>query len=147
MSASPPSPEQVLRRLTPRTRAVFITHILGFNALDDRLLALQQEAEAVAADAVARFGPTHDSWMCGFSREFSRELGGRGWLGMTWPAEHGGGGRPPLDRGAEVPSNGERSATTRWAAGRQDPRGGPYAVRIQWIRATTRRTCIPCHGP
>ncbi len=30
--------EQVLRKLTPRTRAVFITHILGFNALDDRLL-------------------------------------------------------------------------------------------------------------
>jgi alkylation response protein AidB-like acyl-CoA dehydrogenase len=67
-------------------------------ALDDRLLALQQEAEAVAADAVARFGATHDSWMCGFSREFSRELGRRGWLGMTWPVEHGGGGRPPIER-------------------------------------------------
>jgi CDP-4-dehydro-6-deoxyglucose reductase, E1 len=31
--------EQVLRKLTPRTRAVFVTHVLGFNALDDRLLA------------------------------------------------------------------------------------------------------------
>jgi CDP-4-dehydro-6-deoxyglucose reductase, E1 len=30
--------EQVLERLTPRTRAVFLTHILGYNALTDRLL-------------------------------------------------------------------------------------------------------------
>jgi len=30
--------EEVLRRLTPRTRAVFITHILGYNALTSRLL-------------------------------------------------------------------------------------------------------------
>lgn len=30
--------EQVLRKVTPRTRAVFVTHILGFNALDDRLI-------------------------------------------------------------------------------------------------------------
>ena len=67
-------------------------------ALDDRLRRLRAEAEAVAADAVARFGSVHDSWMCGFSRDFSRELGARGWLGMTWPTEHGGGGRPPIER-------------------------------------------------
>jgi alkylation response protein AidB-like acyl-CoA dehydrogenase len=67
-------------------------------ALDDRLRRLRTEAEAVAADAVARFGSIHDSWMCGFSRELSRELGARGWLGMTWPTEHGGGGRPPIER-------------------------------------------------
>ena len=30
--------EEVLRKLTPRTRAVFITHILGYNALTPRLL-------------------------------------------------------------------------------------------------------------
>ncbi len=29
---------EVLRKLTPRTRAVFLTHILGYNALDERLL-------------------------------------------------------------------------------------------------------------
>lgn len=32
-------PEQVLRAVTHRTRAVFLTHVLGYNALDDRLLA------------------------------------------------------------------------------------------------------------
>jgi CDP-6-deoxy-D-xylo-4-hexulose-3-dehydrase len=30
--------EQVIARLTPRTRAVFLTHILGYNALTQRLL-------------------------------------------------------------------------------------------------------------
>src|SRR5260370_37444692 len=30
--------EQVLARITPRTRAVFLTHILGYNALSQRLL-------------------------------------------------------------------------------------------------------------
>jgi CDP-6-deoxy-D-xylo-4-hexulose-3-dehydrase len=30
--------EQVISRLTPRTRAVFLTHILGYNALSQRLL-------------------------------------------------------------------------------------------------------------
>jgi CDP-6-deoxy-D-xylo-4-hexulose-3-dehydrase len=31
-------PGQVLERLTPRTRALFLTHVLGYNALDRRLL-------------------------------------------------------------------------------------------------------------
>jgi CDP-4-dehydro-6-deoxyglucose reductase, E1 len=31
-------PQQVLARITPRTRAVFLTHVLGYNALDDLLL-------------------------------------------------------------------------------------------------------------
>ena len=30
--------EQVIARLTPRTRAVFLTHILGYNALSQKLL-------------------------------------------------------------------------------------------------------------
>ncbi len=64
----------------------------------DEQRALRADAAAVAADAVARFGRANDSWINGFSREFSRELGQRGWIGMTWPAAVGGGGRPPIDR-------------------------------------------------
>src|SRR5882672_3184333 len=30
--------DEVLRKITPRTRAVFLTHILGYSALDERLL-------------------------------------------------------------------------------------------------------------
>ena len=60
--------------------------------------ALRAEAAQVAADGVARYGRHNDSWMNGYSKEFSRELAARGWIGMVWPAEHGGGGRPPIDR-------------------------------------------------
>jgi len=62
------------------------------------LLTLQKEAEEVAADAIARYGRYPDTWINGFSREFSRELGARGWIGMTWPKEYGGGGRSVLER-------------------------------------------------
>ena len=33
-----------------------------------------------------------------FSREFLRALGQRGWIGLTWPVEFGGGGRPMIDQ-------------------------------------------------
>ena len=61
-------------------------------------IALRNEARDVARDAVARYGRFNDAWMNGYSTEFSRELGRRGWIGLTWPVEFGGGGRPPLDR-------------------------------------------------
>ena len=59
---------------------------------------LRARARAVADDAVERFGRHNDSWMNGYSKEFSRELGAQGFIGMTWPTEVGGGGRPPIDR-------------------------------------------------
>jgi alkylation response protein AidB-like acyl-CoA dehydrogenase len=62
------------------------------------LLALRAEAEEVAAKAAAAYGVSDDGWIVGQSREFSRELGRRGWIGMTWPVEYGGHGRTPLER-------------------------------------------------
>ena len=59
---------------------------------------LRDEARAFARDAVLRFGRSNDSWINGYSREVSRELGARGWIGMGWPKQYGGGERPPLDR-------------------------------------------------
>ena len=44
------------------------------------------------------FVPQCDSWLRGFDRGFSRKLGARGWLGMTWPVSYGGGGRTPSER-------------------------------------------------
>jgi alkylation response protein AidB-like acyl-CoA dehydrogenase len=67
-------------------------------ALPAELDALRKEAEAVAAEAVARRGRHADSWINGYDREFSKECAARGWIGMTWPTEHGGGGRTPLER-------------------------------------------------
>ena len=54
------------------------------------LLALRAEAEEAADKAIAEYGEHDDAWINGYSREFSRELGRRGWLGMTWPKEYGG---------------------------------------------------------
>lgn len=66
--------------------------------LDDDLHALKAEAETFASAAVAKYGRFNDSWLCSFSRECSQELAERGWIGMTWPKEFGGGGRSPVDR-------------------------------------------------
>jgi acyl-CoA dehydrogenase len=44
------------------------------------------------------FTPSVNSWMDGHDPAFSRRLGERGWIGMTWPAEYGGGARTPLER-------------------------------------------------
>ena len=85
------------------------------------LVALREKAAAVAADAVARYGRHNDSWMNGYSKEFSRELASHGWIGMTWPVEHGGGGRPPLERlivGEEMITAGAPIAAS-WFGDRQ----------------------------
>jgi alkylation response protein AidB-like acyl-CoA dehydrogenase len=62
------------------------------------LLALQAEAEEVAAKAVAAYGVHDDGWINGHARELSRELGRRGWIGMMWPVEYGGHGRTAIER-------------------------------------------------
>jgi len=62
-------------------------------------IALREKAAAVAADAVARYGRSNDSWINGYSKEFSKELAGHGWIGMTWPDNPYSGPRlPGIDR-------------------------------------------------
>lgn len=42
---------------------------------------------------------THaDSWLSGYSSEFSKKIGEKGWIGMTWPKEFGGQERSAIDR-------------------------------------------------
>jgi alkylation response protein AidB-like acyl-CoA dehydrogenase len=60
--------------------------------------ALRTRARQIAQDAVKRYGRFNDTWMNGYSKEFSAELGALGWIGMTWPTEFGGGGRPAIER-------------------------------------------------
>ena len=67
-------------------------------ALGPELDALRDRAREVAALGVAEFGSHTDSWINGFSKEFSRVLAAEGWIGMTWPVEFGGGGRPAIER-------------------------------------------------
>ncbi len=83
---------------------------------------LRAEAASVAADAVARFGRSNDSWINGYSKEFSRELAARGWIGMTWPDNpYSGKASPPIDRlivGEEMIKAGAPIAAS-WFADRQ----------------------------
>ena len=60
--------------------------------------ALRERARAVAAEGVAAYGRHNDSWINGFSKDFAKVMADNGWIGSTWPVDHGGGGRPPIDR-------------------------------------------------
>src|SRR4051812_27280543 len=53
--------EQVLAKLTPRTRAVFLTHVLGYNALSRRLLdELQTRGVPLIEDVCESHGATFE---------------------------------------------------------------------------------------
>lgn len=96
-------------------------------ALDDGLLALAAEADTVAAEWADPV--PEDSWMVGHCPAFSVELARRGWLGMTWPVEHGGGGRPPIERFVvyEALIAGGAPVAASWFADRQI---GPTLLRF-----------------
>jgi alkylation response protein AidB-like acyl-CoA dehydrogenase len=82
---------------------------------------LRAQARKVAEAAVARHGRHNDSWINGYSKEFAREMAALGWIGMTWPTEFGGGGRPAIDRlivGEELIAAGAPIAAM-WFADRQ----------------------------
>ena len=52
--------DEVLRKITPRTRAVFLTHILGYNAVSDKLLReLEARKVPLIEDACESHGATH----------------------------------------------------------------------------------------
>ncbi len=82
---------------------------------------LRMHARKVAAEAVERYGRHNDSWINGFSKDFAKEMAAHGWIGMTWPTEYGGGGRPDIDRlivGEELIAAGAPIAAM-WFADRQ----------------------------
>jgi alkylation response protein AidB-like acyl-CoA dehydrogenase len=82
-------------------------------------------AEELAAGSFT----THvDTWLSGVDPEFSRKLGARGWLGMTWPKEYGGHERSAMERYAvteELLAAGAPVAA-HWIADRQS---GPNLLR------------------
>jgi acyl-CoA dehydrogenase len=98
-------------------------------------LSIVQRTRAAVRDFVhgqlagGAFTPMTDSWMQGFSPEFSRALGARGWLGMTWPRRWGGKDASALERFAvaeELLAHGAPVAA-HWMAERQT---GPLLLRF-----------------
>jgi alkylation response protein AidB-like acyl-CoA dehydrogenase len=85
--------------------------------------------EFLAAErAAGNFTPQVDSWQSSADPSFSRKLGERGWLGMTWPTRYGGHERSALERYAvteELLIAGAPVAA-HWIADRQS---GPNLLR------------------
>ena len=64
------------------------------------LTELRLEVRAFLAEQVSAgaFVPHVDTWLTRWDRDFTRELGRRGWLGMVVPTAYGGQGRTYLER-------------------------------------------------
>jgi acyl-CoA dehydrogenase len=91
--------------------------------------------------------PHCDAWMSSFDPAFSRALGQRGWIGMTWPARYGGAHRPAGERLAVIEELLAAGApvAAHWFADRQV---GPALLRIgserqraRYLPAITRGEC------
>ena len=64
------------------------------------LTGLRHEVRTFLAEQIeaGAFVPHVDTWLTRWDRDFTRELGRRGWLGMVVPPEYGGQGRSYLER-------------------------------------------------
>jgi acyl-CoA dehydrogenase len=62
--------------------------------------ALRTEVRAFLAQeiSVGTFDPHHPGYSESYDRDFSRRVGAKGWIGMTWPKEYGGHERSQLER-------------------------------------------------
>jgi 3-oxocholest-4-en-26-oyl-CoA dehydrogenase alpha subunit len=114
--------------------------------LTDAELELQREVRQFAQMELATesFSPGLGMFS-GFSREFSRKLGRRGWLGMALPSEYGGGDRTTVERLIVVEELLRRGAPldSHWTADRQS---GPIINRFG--SETQKRRFLPpiCRG-
>jgi acyl-CoA dehydrogenase len=62
--------------------------------------ALRTEVRAFLAQEISAgtFDPHHPGYSESYDRDFSRRVGAKGWIGMTWPKEYGGHERSQLER-------------------------------------------------
>ena len=115
--------------------------------------ALRAEVRAFLADAT-RDIPAHiraRSWS-GYSTEFSRRLAAKGWLGVTLPAEYGGGGRSAFARYVLVEEflNFGAPVGSHWIADRQSAplilKYGTEAQKQFYIPRVCRGEAFFCIG-
>jgi alkylation response protein AidB-like acyl-CoA dehydrogenase len=122
-------------------------------ALPRELAKLRDEVRTFLAREAAHYpaGLRVRSWM-GFDREFSRKLGARGWIGMTWPKKYGGHERSTLERyvvSEELLVSGA-PVGAHWIADRQSGtlllRYGSEEQRQKWLPAIARGEATFCIG-
>lgn len=96
----------------------------------DEAQELRGEVRAFLAAELAGMDPREKaaSWSA-YNPAFSRKLGQRGWLGMTWPEKYGGGGRSALERYAVIEELLAAGAPvgSHWIAERQS---GPLLLKF-----------------
>ncbi|MDP1691921.1 MAG: acyl-CoA dehydrogenase family protein [Burkholderiaceae bacterium] len=73
---------------------LFLNPDFELPALAEAVEALRQRVREFLAREIdaGHFAPTCNSWTEGFSPEFSRRLGSKGWIGFHWPTQYGGRG-------------------------------------------------------
>jgi acyl-CoA dehydrogenase len=91
---------------------------------------LREEVRAFLAEeaALGTFNPNLGLRNSGYDRDFSRRVGGRGWIGMTWPKQYGGSERSYLDRYV-VTEEMRAVAAPTWSHFVADRQSGPVILK------------------
>lgn len=114
---------------------------LGVRADDAGIAALRAEVRAFTQQALANHAveARARSWSV-FDAEFSRSLGERGWIGMTWPREYGGHERSGAERYTVIEELLAAGApvAAHWFADRQT---GP--LLLNYGSETQKRDMLP----
>ena len=133
-----------------------MSHAIQFDQL--RLPAeaeeLRLEVRAFLADEIASggFDPAASVLRGGFDRAFSRRVGARGWIGMTWPKRYGGGERSFLERYVVTEEFRVANAPTgaHFTADRQSGpvllKYAPEHIKNDVLPRITRGECCFCIG-
>jgi acyl-CoA dehydrogenase len=113
-------------------------------SLPEHSQALRAEVRQFLRESAQHLERPNSDFTTGHDPEFSRKLGARGWIGMTWPARYGGGERSFFDRYVvteELLAAGA-PVSAHWIADRQSGnlflRFGTEAQRQRYLPPITR---------
>lgn len=131
---------------TPPRARILIAEQFAYCRLPSEAEALRTEVRGFLREALAGRTPVHraDSWM-GFDADFSRQLGARGWLGMSLPRRHGGSEAGYFARYVvieELLASGA-PVSAHWIADRQS---GPLLLRFGTEAQRERHLPPICRG-
>ena len=115
---------------------------------------LRGEVRAFLAGEIANggFDPQTTILSSGFDRDFSKRVGAKGWIGMTWPKRYGGRERSFLERYVVTEEFRVANAPTsaHFTADRQSGpvllKYAPEHIKAEVLPAITRGECTFCIG-
>src|SRR5215469_13624875 len=116
--------------LLPKDREAEMTYSFRFDPVElpPEAKELRQEVRAFLRQEIAAGTFSPDGGKGSFSREFSRKVGAKGWIGMTWPKKYGGQERSQLERYVVIEEMLAARAPTR-AHSTADRQSGPVILR------------------